>query len=217
MEVREHPRRKDSARGSSLAPADTLPLRSCRASPSPATARHQRHGRGDGKADMLAGIEPPPEHLANGAALRPLAVRPLGMDPAPSPQRHLQQRRTRRASGSARHILRRSSCTATGTHCGAICRIPLHGATGRRVGGRARPPVGRVRRRLAHSGRRAWRPRRCRRRARANTRTGARGTRARRWRKTRADAGRPRTRRASPRRRRGGPAQIEYRCQTTDD
>ena len=65
-EVREHPRRKDSARGSSLAPADTLPLHSCRASPSPATARHQRHGRGGGKADMLAGIEPPPSSLQTG-------------------------------------------------------------------------------------------------------------------------------------------------------
>ena len=104
-EVREHPRRKDSARGSSLAPADALPVRSCRASPSPATARHQRHGRGGGKAHMLAGIEPPPDHVAKGAALHPLAVRPLWMDPAPSPQHHLEQRRTRRASCSARHIL----------------------------------------------------------------------------------------------------------------
>ena len=49
--------------------------------------------------------------------------------------------------------------TGTGTHCGAIDHIALHGTTATRVRGRARPPVGRVRRRLAHSGRRrrsAW-------------------------------------------------------------
>ena len=53
----------------------------------------------------------------------------------------------------------RSGRTGTGTHCGAIDHIALHGTTATRVGGRARPPVGRVRRRLAHSGRRrrsAW-------------------------------------------------------------
>ena len=77
MEVREHPRRKDSARGSSLAPADTLPLRSCRASPSPATARHQRHGRGDGKADMLAVIEPPLSTLQTGRRAAPIGGAPI--------------------------------------------------------------------------------------------------------------------------------------------
>ena len=116
-------------------------------------------------------------------------------------RRHLHDAPSRREAraGSPRRRSARGSPRATpGTgraERATAVRPPRAGRTWRAAASPRSTPWGR-----------AKRPRRCRRRARANNRTGARGTRARRWRKTRADAGRPRTRRASPRRRRGGRA-----------